>query len=190
MPVAGFDKPLNLPSNDGKFVKLKKLGDTIKFRLANTPHYVTKHFLADKTIVMCGKYNTEDKDAKCTYCEQYTKANDAGEKELAKQLKPVTTFYYPIVDMNDSKPKIFQFTAKSIHYTIVGYANDGVDVFASTWKVERTEEQGNYYKVLRLDEKPFTKEQAEAFNVAKTFKLESKESSSVVLEEAPLPNEE
>jgi hypothetical protein len=190
MPVAGFDgKPLNLPNNSGIFLKLKKVGDVVKFRIANTPHYQTKHFIDDNHTVLCGRYNTEIKDAKCKYCDDYDKAVEAGDEEMQKQMRPVTTFYYPIVDMNDGKAKIFQFNAKSIHYTIIGYAKD-VDVFACTWKVTRTEVKGSYYEVLRLDEKPLTKEQKEALEIAKKFNLESKESSSVTVKTDDEPSED
>lgn len=186
MPEASFGKELNLPANESKFIKLKSKGDSIKFRIAGTPHYQTKHFLGDKTVVLCTKYNSDDKDAECQYCDQYAALLDKGDKEKARAIAPVTNFYYPIVNMETDEAQVFQFTAKSIHYTIAGYADNGVDVFNCTWQVKRTEDKGNYYQVLRLDEKPLTKEQQEAKEVAKNFNLEaSKESTSVVIDDQP-----
>ncbi len=183
MPEASFEKNLNLPSSGGRYVKLSKKGDKIRFRIAGTPHYETKHFLGDKEIEFCGKYNSDDTKATCKYCEDYATALEMGDEKTAKQIKPFTTFYYPILDLGDNKAKIFQFNAKGIHYTIKNYADEGVDVFACDWSVERTEEQGpNYYKVLRLDGKKLTKEQDEELVKAKGFKLSQKPSSSVSTE--------
>ncbi len=192
MPEAGFGTKLNLPGNEGKFVKLAAKGDKIRFRIASTPHYQTKHFLPDNSVVLCGKYNSDDKEAPCEYCDKYLLAVDQKNKKDERQYRPVTNFYYPIVNMDLDKAQVFQFSAKSIHYIIAGYADKGVDVFGCTWYVERTEEKGNYYQVLRLDDKPLTKEQKEALETAKAFKLESKLSSSVVLEseEESVPSEE
>jgi hypothetical protein len=183
MPQAQFGKSLNLPANESKFVQLKHKGEKILFRIAGTPHYQTKHWLNDNTTVLCTKYNSDDNKAECKYCDQYVKLYDAGKKEEARKIAPVTQFYYPIVNMQTNEPQIFQFTAKSIHYTINKYAEQGVDVMACTWSIERTEEKKNYYPVLRLDEKPLTKEQKEAYEKAKLFKLEAKASSSVVMSE-------
>ena len=180
MPTADFNKNLNLPSGGGRYVKLSKKGDKIKFRIATTPHYETKHFLGDKEFSLCGKYNSEDPKTTCKYCQDYALALENNDEVVAKQLKPMTTFYYPVLDINEGKAKIFQFTAKSIHYTIKGYADEGVDVFACDWSVERTEEQGaNYYKVLRLDATELTKEQEEELNKAKAFKFDQKASDSI-----------
>ncbi len=187
MPEAAFDKELNLPSDSGRYVKLSKKGDKIKFRIAATAHYETKHFLGGKEVTFCGKYNSDDHNASCKYCEDYQLAVDNGDTETAKQLKPSTTFYYPIVDLTNAKePKarIFQFTAKGIHYTIGGYAKEGVDVFGCDWVVERTEEQGNYYKVLRLDSKLLSKEQNEALEQAKLLKLNRGLASSSIADES------
>lgn len=184
MPVAEFGKKLNLPSNQSTFVKLKSKGEKIKFRIANTPHYETLHFINDgREVVLCGKFNSEDKDGLCTYCDQYVKAVDSDDKKLARALAPVTTFYYPVLNLETGKACIFQFTAKGIHYTIGGYSDEGVDVFGCDWTVERTEEKGNYYKVLRLGDKPLPKELKEEYERASKLKLKARESSSVVLDE-------
>ena len=181
MPEAAFGHKLNLPQAEGRFIKLEHKGDKIRFRIANTPHYQTKHFLDDKTTVFCGKYNSEDKTAVCRYCEQYQKIFDEKGKKAADYLKPVVTFYYPIVNMDTNEAQIFEFRARSIHYTIAGYADDGIDVFACTWSVARIEEPGNYYDIKRLSDKPLSEVQLTAVKVAKTFRLASKKSSSVVI---------
>lgn len=190
MQEANFNKNLNLPKLGGNFLKLKAKGDKIKFRIASTPHYETKHWLAARETVMCAKFNSDDKKAVCVYCEKYQKLQDVGEKEEAKQMAPVTTFYYPILNLENNTPAIFQFTAKGIHYTIKGYADENVNVFGCDWSVERTEEPGNYYKILRLGNDELTPVQKEAYEAAKLIKLKAKESASVVLdEEISLPEE-
>ena len=181
MPEASFGKKLHLPQNEGRFIKLEHKDDKIRFRIANTPHYQTKHFLDDKTAVFCEKYNTEDKQATCRYCDQYQRIFDEKGKKAAEYLKPVVTFYYPIVNMDTNEAQIFEFRARSIHYTIAGYADDGIDVFAYTWGVARIEEPGNYYLIKRLTDKPLSQPQLDAMKVAKTFRLASKKSSSVVI---------
>jgi hypothetical protein len=181
MPEAPFGQRLNLPIAEGRFIKLEHKGDKIRFRLANTPHYQTKHFLDDKTTVFCGKYNSEDKKATCRYCDQYQKIFDEKGKKAAEYLKPVVTFYYPIVNMDTNEAQIFEFRARSIHYTIAGYADDGIDVFAYTWSVNRIEEPGNYYEIKRLGDKVLSEAQLSSLKVAKTFRLASKKSSSLVI---------
>lgn len=192
MPEATFGHRLNLPSAGSSFVKLNSKGDKIKFAIANTPHYETHHWLSRTEKVVCEKYNTEDKEAKCKFCDDWKKLLDAGKKDAARQIAPVTTFYYPIVDLAKNVPSIFQFTAKSIHYTISGYAEEDVDVFDCIWVVERTEEKGNYYKILNLGALKLNKEQQEAMAKAKEIKLKAiGESSSVVMgDDVPPPTEE
>jgi len=196
MPEAAFNKKLNLPGNTNTFVKLKSKGDKIKFRIANTPHYETIHWVGDIEFELCGRFNSDDKEAKCTYCDDYDRAVEAGDKKTADAIKAQTTFYYPILLLEGNaseqvgKPAIFQFNAKSIHYNIKGYADEDVDVFACDWLVERTEEQGNYYHVKRLSDKPLSKELQEQFELAKQLKLKAKESKSVVVDnDFDLPEE-
>ncbi len=181
MPEAAFNKRLNLPQNRGHFVKLEHKDDKIKFRIANTPHYQTKHFLDDHTAVFCGKYNSEDPKATCRYCDQYQKIFDEKGKKAAERMKPVVTFYYPIVNMDTNEAQIFEFRARRIHYTLVGYDDDGIDVFGCTWSVTRLEEPGNYYEIRRLNDKPLNKEQQDALKVAQSFHLASRKSSSIVV---------
>lgn len=183
-PDANFDKDLNLPKGSSLYIKLSSKGDKIKFRIAKTPTYETKHWLDKKTTVLCAKYNSDLPVEECKYCDQYQEAVSAQDKEKAKQIKPVTTFHYPIVNLADNLPAIFEFTAKSIHYTIRGYAVEGVDVMGCDWSVERTEERGNYYKVLRLGDAPLTDEQKVAMENAKKLMLNGNKSSSVTDENA------
>lgn len=190
MPEASFDKDLNLPLGGGRYVKLTNKGDEITFRIAKTPHYDTKHWLGKREFTFCGKYNAEDPKAPCEYCDDHRKAlemaaeakTEAKKKvheQVARDIAPTTTFYYPILDIKTSEAKIFQFTAKSIHYTIKGYSDKSVDVFGCNWSVERTEDPGSYYKVLRLDKTKLSEEQEEALSQAKAFTLDKRESSSV-----------
>ena len=179
MPDANFDKDLNLPKGSSLYIKLVNKGDKIKFRIATTPTYETRHWVDKKTVVMCTKYNVDDPDESCKYCDQYTDAQAVGNQDLARQLKPTTTFRYPILNLATNQPGVFEFTARSIHYGIKNYADEGVDVMACDWSVERTEEKGNYYKLLRLSDKPLTEEQQESLEKAKKIMTKGRPSSSV-----------
>ena len=78
------------------------------------------------------------------------------------------------------KPIIFQ-TTTSVHVAINKYAKEGVDVFACDWKVERTEEPGGYYSVMRLGEGELSSEEAAALKQAASLNTGAqKESKSVV----------
>lgn len=180
MPVADFGKDLNLPSTPSVFIKLTSKGDKIKFRIADVPVYDTKHFVGDKQIEICGKYNSDDPKAKCQWCDKWQERVKAGDKDGARAIAPVTTFYYRVLDLKENRAGVFQFNAKSIHYTIKNYADEGADVFQTDWVVERTEEPGSYYKILSLPGKPLNEEQMEQMDIAKNLKLTvGRESSSV-----------
>jgi len=181
MPDANFNDNLNLPCGGSTYVKLQKAGDKIKFRIAGTPKYEVKHFNIDgRGVKLCTKYNSPDpKNSKCIYCDQYQKLIDSGDKKAADLINPSTIFYYPVMqfsnDVNDKKggtAVVFQFTAKSIHWTIAGYSKEGVDVLSCNWVVERLEENKKVsYKVLRLDGTVLSEEQNEALERAKKMKL-------------------
>ena len=194
MPEAKFDnRNLNLPTSTGKYIKLKAKGDKIKFLIASTPHYETKHWLSDQEAVLCEKYNSEDKMAKCQYCEAYQKnleaaGEDKDKVKAANKMKPQVSFYYPILNFKDNVAGIFQ-TTQSVHWTIVGYAEDGVDVFGCVWSVERTEDPGNYYATRRLDPVKLTAEQRLELEKAKTIKLSKGKLSKSVVDEVDLEGE-
>jgi hypothetical protein len=106
---------------------------------------------------------------------------DKDKVKIANQLKPQVTFFYPVLNLNTNEPVIFQ-TAQSVHWTIVGYAEDGVDVFNCAWAVERTEEPGKYYEVRRLDAVKLTAEQKDALEKAKLIVLNKGQVSKTVVE--------
>lgn len=190
MLTADFNKDLNLPSRGGKYIRLKEKGDKVKFIIAGTPHYETIHF-DNKEVVLCGRYNSEDGKGRCDYCDRYKKAIEEGDENAERNFRPITNFYYPILDLVNNTPAIFQFTAKTIHYTVKNYADEGVDVFNSVWSVERTNEQGaNYYKVLCLGVRGLTEEQKEQLKLAKQLKVKARESTSVVEQSEEEPIEE
>jgi len=191
MPEANFNKSLNLPSKGGVYVRLKDKGDKVKFLIAGTPHYETIHWVGDKQFELCGKYNSDEPTkATCQYCEDYARAIEEKDKETEKAIRPVTNFYYPILDLVTNKPSIFQFSAKSIHYTIKNYADEGLDVFDTVWVVERTNEQGpNYYKVLNMGKPKLTPENKEQLVLAKELKIKTGKSSDSVTDEVPMPDE-
>ena len=192
MPEANFNKSLNLPSKGGVYVRLKDKGDKVKFLIAGTPHYETIHWVGDKQFELCGKYNSDEPTkATCQYCEDYARAIEEKDKETEKAIRPVTNFYYPILDLVTNKPSIFQFSAKSIHYTIKNYADEGLDVFDTVWVVERTNEQGpNYYKVLNMGKPKLTPENKEQLVLAKELKIKTGKSSDSVTDEVPMPDEQ
>lgn len=190
MPEADFDRNINLPTSGGKYIRLKAKGDKIKFLIASKPHYETKHWISDRETVLCEKYNGQPKGAVCSYCEKYKdQLALAGDNkkliEAANKLRAGVTFYYPVLNLDTDEPNIFQ-TAPSVHWTIVGYKEEGVDVFKCAWSVVRTEVAGNYYEVRRLDSVKLTDEQEDAYQQAKQISLnKGKASTSVVEEEEP-----
>jgi hypothetical protein len=192
---AGFKRDLNLPTTGSKYIKLKSKGDKLKFLIAGTPHYETKHWVSDREAILCDKYNSPDKKADCDYCSQYAQlikdaGSDKGLIEEANKLRPQVTFYYPVLDLTNNVAGVFQ-TSPSVHWTIVGYSEDDVDVFKCAWSVTRTEEPGKYYETRRLDPVKLTPEQEEVLATAKTLNLErGKQSESVVAdkEEASTEN--
>lgn len=196
MPEANFDRNINLPTSGGKYIRLKAKGDKIRFLIANTPHYETKHWISDRDTILCNKYNGQPKGSVCKYCDEYKEAlakagEDKKKIEAANKLRAGVTFYYPVLNLDTDEANIFQ-TAPSVHWTIVGYKEEGVDVFKCAWSVNRTEVAGNYYEVRRLDPVKLTPEQQEAYEQAKSVTLsKGKTSSSVVADEdAPLPEEQ
>ena len=188
MPEAGFDRNINLPSSGGKYFRLKAKGDKIRFLIAGTPHYETKHWISESENVLCGRYNGTDKKSPCEWCDKFkdllAKAGDDKEKvQIANKLKPKTDFFYPVLNLTTDEPVIYQ-TTQSVHWTIVGYKEEGVDVFKCAWSVERTEEPGKYYEVRRLDAIKLTVEQKETLEEAKGFILNKGISSSSIVNEA------
>lgn len=188
MPEANFDRNIDLPSSGGKYLRLKAKGEKIKFLIAKTPHYETKHWISDRESVLCDRYNGQGKQAKCQWCEKHKDllalaGNDKKKIDAANKFRATTSFFYPILNLNNDEPVIFQ-TTPSIHWTIVGYKEDGVDVFGCAWSVERTEDPGNYYAVRRLDPVKLTPEQQEALETAKGFTLERGKASSSVVDES------
>lgn len=184
MPRAEFGRALNIPTTTGTYIKLKQKGESITFRIAGTPHYETKHWVDGETV-LCGKFNSEDKKATCAHCDAYQQALElAGEdknlQDKAQKMAPKVNFYYPVLDLVNNKPAIFQFTAAGIHYTISGYAEDGVDVFEQSWKVIRTELPGKYYDVRNLGIQRLTAEQEEQFEKAQNIKIKTGVQSSSI----------
>ena len=179
MPKAEFGRELDLPASEGRYIRLKSQGDKIKFRIAGTPVYQVDHWVEGEKIP-CKKYGGGG--GECSFCEDYRRAVELGDEEMQRKFRPVTTFLYPILNRVTGKAQIFQFTAKSIHYAISGYAKEGVDVFGCDWVVERTEEPGSgYYSVMRLGSEELTEEEQAQLERARGFLLEGKSSKSVEL---------
>jgi len=194
MPEANFDRNIDLPTSGGKYFRLKAKGEKIKFLIAKTPQYETKHWISDKETVLCDRYNGQGKNAKCQWCEKHKDllalaGDDKKRIEAANKLRATATFFYPVLNLDSGEAVIFQ-TTPSIHWTIVGYKEDGVDVFKCAWSVVRTEEPGKYYEVRRLDPVKLTDEQKEALDKAKAFVLNKGNQSSSVVPEGSEPDEE
>ena len=190
MPAIEFGQELNLPKGESKYLKLRNKGDYIVFRIAGTPVYETDHWI-NREKVSCDKYNSLDNDAPCHYCDEYEAAVSADDKQAIRDLKPVTTFMYPILDRTSGKAGIYQFTAKSIHYGIDGYSKMGIDVFGCDWRVDRNkqtvDEAGpEFWSLKRLGEGVLSKEEKAELKRANEFELEGKQSESVVSDEVPI----
>ena len=193
MPQADFDKKLVIPgqgNSQGQIIKLEKKNDKVSFLIAGTPHYVGKHWVGEDRPVICNRVAQEDPDAECEWCAKL----DAGEENphaRNKSYRPQMQFYYPIVNLADNKPAIFQ-TGSLVHSTIKDNAEKGIDVFKSPWLVTRNEgdDPGKYYSTLRLDPVEITPEIEQAKKDAAEFDLErlaggGKESDSVVEADKP-----
>src|SRR4030042_4719148 len=96
-PDASFSKDINLPKGSSLYIKLASKGDKIKFRIAATPFYVTRHWTSPRTTELCEKYNSES-EKPCKYCEEYDKLKAEGKKEEAGAHRPIATFSYPILN--------------------------------------------------------------------------------------------
>lgn len=182
MPEAGFTRNIKLPTSGGKYFRLKAKGEMIKFVIANTPHYKTKHWVSDKETVLCGKYNGQGDNAVCEWCDRHKdQLLEAGEDkdkiQVANKIRPATDFFYPVVNLDSNEAVIFQI-AQSVHWAFVKYHEQGVDVFKTAWCVERTETPGNYYSLIRLDPVELTAKQQQEFERAKNFKLSSEGQAS------------
>ena len=190
MPKIDFGKEINLPKGESKYIKLRNKGDFILFRIAGTPVYETDHWV-DRNKFPCDKYNSLDNDAPCHYCDDYLDAVANGDKKTVRELRPVTTFKYPVLDRTSGKAGIYEFTAKSIHYGIDGYAKMGIDVFGCDWRVDRlkqtVDEAGpEFWSLKRLGDGVLSKEEKAELKRASEFELEGKESESVNPKDVPV----
>ena len=193
-PEAGFERDINLPSGGSKYFRLKAKGDKIKFLIANTPHYETKHWISDRESVLCQKYNGQPKGTPCETCEQHSKllaaaGDDKKKIDAANKLKAKVDFFYPVLNLDTDEPVIFR-TTPSVHWDIVGYKENGVDVFGCAWMVERVEEGSHYYAVKRLDKVKLTPEQVEGLELARQIPLSKGKASNSVVAETENPFDE
>jgi hypothetical protein len=163
MPSFNMGEALNI-DRGGMFVKLKAKGDKIKFRLVKGGYYDGKHFIknGDKWVVTnCPRIMN---GGECEYCNKYTsirtqadllqnkEERDSVMKE-ADNYKVKMTFYYPIIDRDDSKGKILK-TTLSVRQELEQEYKDGIDVYEYDYVLTRTEESpSKYYKLTRIDSK-------------------------------------
>ena len=113
--------------------------------------------------------------------------NDKKAIEEANRFKAKVNFFYPVLNLDTDEAVIFQ-TTPQVHWTIVGYKDDGVDVFGCAWTVVRTEEPGKYYETRRLDSVKLTEEQTLALEQAKQIILSKGKASHTVIPEEEVEN--
>lgn len=147
MPRADFDERIEGVGSKGDFVQLKKKGDSITFRIADVPSYSGKHWISKKEWVFCPVIMKTAET--CEWCDKADVTQDLEEK---RQIKAKVSFYFPIVDRKSKKAAIFQ-TGLQVRNAIQEYEKNGIDVYASDWKVVRNEgdDPSRYYAVIRLD---------------------------------------
>jgi len=184
MPRTTFDDDITIPgsSSGAQFVQLENKGEKIKFRMADTPFFVGKHWVLDEEksigskivskIVLCPKVNEQNSEAKCKYCELFEKGEE-NPVHRSKTYKPTVQFYYPIVNRETKEAQIFQ-TSLSVHMAIKEAKKAGVDVYKADWQVIRNEGSPvNYYGTVRLDTIPLDDKEKQALKEVKDIPLES-----------------
>jgi hypothetical protein len=188
MPVAGIGQSINL-GGKSQFIRLKKKGDKIQFRLANGAVYEGKHFSEENgefTTTFCPRVMTQGQE-KCATCEMYfdlrNKAKEekdenkkkALQTEASKKYGVKISFYFPVVDRTDGKAKVLQ-TSLSVRTKLESMVESGVNILDADFVLLRTENAGaDYYSLVRLDSKdtkPLSKEENEEFEKAKVIDIE------------------
>jgi hypothetical protein len=189
MPYANFGEEINTSSN--LFFKLKAKGDTVHFRILGVPYYEGKHFSQDAdgkwVITPCPRIN---KNGECELCKQFFAAmadvkkmqvNKEPEevikeaKKAANKLGATVSVYYPIINRKTETFQIFQ-TGMGVRSKIEAEVQLGTPVLKRDFIVLRTEKQGNYYALTKVDSadtKEYTEKELEEVKKFETTDLES-----------------
>ncbi|NMB82689.1 MAG: hypothetical protein GYA14_12820 [Ignavibacteria bacterium] len=181
MPSANFGERTNL-DNRSLFVELKEKGESIRFMLAGGGFYDGKHFMASED----GGWNVIDcprimKNEPCEMCETYfelrreAKDQEGAQKEAtlkkARSYNAKITFYYPIVDLDLSETKVLK-TVLQIRTKLEGDFKQGINVLEQPYKLSRTEDEDEYFKLEKITPFKLSQEQQEAYDEAKKLNLE------------------
>jgi hypothetical protein len=188
-PFANFGEEINTSSN--LFSKLKAKGDTIHFRILGVPYYDGKHFSKDDNdkwvITPCPRINEKQE---CETCKKYfaamadvKKMQANGEpkhvieeaKKVANKYSASVSVYYPIINRKTETFQIFQ-TGMGVRNKIEAEVKLGTPVLKRDFIVLRTEQQGNYYALTKVDSadtKEYTEKELEEVKKFEATDLES-----------------
>jgi hypothetical protein len=179
-----------MPNSGSKFLKVKQKGDKLKFRLAQQPVYVGKHFIKVSDswdVTSCDRINNQEG---CGYCDLFfqAKAEEKKNKDTnpeeskkwgneARIYSPAITFYFPVLNRDTESFGILQ-TTQGVRNKINAQHEAGIDVFKKDWILHNTgsENPGDRYALVPVDSadsKPFTEKEEEEFKKAQEFDLMS-----------------
>jgi len=136
-PTKGYEYE---PESGGKYLSLKKKGDSVQIRIVSTPKHKSQHWITGddgkRKPVACTN------DSTCTWC-----GDDVPKDE---KIKKAEVFAWLVIDRADGEVKMFQ-APKSIYLKIRNELltdDDWGDPVNYDLKITRTEEQGNYYSTI------------------------------------------
>ncbi len=191
-----FSEDIDVPGSfRSQFVQLKTKGEKIKFRIADKPFYIGRHWISERETVNCPRVNTGDKEAPCQWCEK-AEAGEENPNHRSGSYRATLQFYYPIINRQTQEAQLFQ-TASQVHFQVKQAADAGINVYQSDWQVTRNEgSPATYYGVVRLDQTPLTadekKEATKIKDMVERLKasLEGRESSMAAPKVAESVSEE
>lgn len=181
MPVQSADFNTRVQSSSSNFLRLKNTNDEVRFRIAQIPVYMGKHFLqlTDQATGMvkwevpeCPRIATGDE---CEYCIEFFKVKakqkrllagrkpkdleGADKKEFdaldneARKVSPTIEHYFAILDRTDGKFKILQ-TTDGVKNKFITEAEAGTDIMDTEWLLKNTGQVGvNKYLLKAIDSK-------------------------------------
>ena len=187
MREAKFGEELNLGGNP-LLTRLTSKDQTIHLRLVGSGKYDAVHYLKTEGKMVVYECPRIMEEKECPICDEFftlkrlaKEAKESGDKastddleRRAKDIKPAISFYYPIVDRDDKKAKVFKTTI-GVKNIFDADFKAGVDVLDVDYKVTRTEKPGSYYAVVRLDTsqiKPLDSDEKQAVKDAKAINLD------------------
>lgn len=162
-----------LPSSGGQFLRMKKAGDKVQFRIAQEPVFEGKHFTPIEggkwKVTSCARINDGDQ---CELCEIFfagmaeaKKYEEAENKEKAtacknsipKGCKPSYIYYFPILNRDTGKMAILQTTI-GVKNRLDAEATNGVKVFDRDWVLSNTGKSKKDLYALSVVDSSETKE--------------------------------